>query len=280
MIPDFDRQKGLDSLIALGIPSEQAQMLLSEFLDAPEMETVYGIAAGMIEDVLIPLSQNAALALLTEETPQAAIDNLLAMAENQARIQAGTLATNLTTAELNKIGTVIADGLAEGKNAVAIRSKLTMVTELDSNRARQLDKYAAELETLGMDPEKRDKVLQTMQDALVRERRYDIAQNEQSIALEKAGAIAADSRGDTHKRWITSGNAKVCDKCAGNEAEGPIPINQAFSSGHMTPPGHPNHCHCTLGYSTEDTLGIERAISDEAVAITAAARSEAEAVPA
>ena len=274
MIPDFDKAKAIESLIAVGIPLEQATFLVGDF-DA-SMETIHAIAKGVLEDALIPTLQTAALTLINEQTPQAAIDNLLAMATNEARIQAGTLATNLTTAELNKIGGVIADGLAAGKNAVGIQSQLRMVTELDSNRARQLDKYATELAGMDLEPGKVDKMLEQMKDALVRERRFDIAQNEQGIALESAGRVAADTRGDTHKRWITSGDAKVCDDCADNEAEGPIPINQAFSGGVMTPPQHPGHCHCTVAYSTEDTLDIERGISEEAAALTAAARRASE----
>jgi len=275
MIPDFDTAKAIENLIASGIPEEQARLLVSGFVDSAEMEAIHSLAAGMIEDVLVPTAQNAALALVTEQTPQVAIDTMLDMATNQARIQAGTLATNLTTAELNKIGGVIADGLANGENAVAIRSRLTMVTELDSNRARQLDKYGKTLDDLDMAPDARGKALQQMKDSLVRERRYDIAQNEQGVALEEAGKVAATARGDTHKTWITSMDDKVCDICAGNEAQGPIPINQAFQSGDMTPPGHPGHCHCTVAYSQADTLDIDRELAQESAAITADARESA-----
>ena len=53
--------------------------------------------------------------------------------------------------------------------------------------------------------------------------------------------------GEPEKSWI-AGGANPCEICEGNEADGPIPIDQQFSSGHDTPTAHPS-CACSVGYS-------------------------------
>lgn len=50
----------------------------------------------------------------------------------------------------------------------------------------------------------------------------------------------------THKRWITVGDDRVEQDCAGNEAEGAIPFDQPFSSGAMTPADEHINCRCSL----------------------------------
>jgi len=53
--------------------------------------------------------------------------------------------------------------------------------------------------------------------------------------------------GEPEKEWI-AGGGNPCDICLDNEGEGPIPINQAFSSGDDTPTAHPQ-CQCSQGFS-------------------------------
>jgi len=47
------------------------------------------------------------------------------------------------------------------------------------------------------------------------------------------------------KSWLTVGDDRVCELCAGNEAVGWIPVDDAFPSGHMHPLAH-NCCRCCL----------------------------------
>ena len=47
------------------------------------------------------------------------------------------------------------------------------------------------------------------------------------------------------KSWLTVGDDRVDDECAGNEAAGWIPATAAFPSGHDRPLAHPA-CRCTL----------------------------------
>lgn len=52
---------------------------------------------------------------------------------------------------------------------------------------------------------------------------------------------------EMEKSWLTVGDANVDPECADNEAQGWIPVDQAFGSGHDQPLAHPN-CRCTCLY--------------------------------
>ena len=47
------------------------------------------------------------------------------------------------------------------------------------------------------------------------------------------------------KQWLVAPDESVCKICRGNEADGPIPLSQAFSGGSLSGPAHPN-CRCTV----------------------------------
>ena len=51
------------------------------------------------------------------------------------------------------------------------------------------------------------------------------------------------------KQWVTNGDA--CPTCLDNEDDGPIPVDEEFSSGDYAPGAHPG-CNCTLEYTNED----------------------------
>ena len=72
-----------------------------------------------------------------------------------------------------------------------------------------------------------------------------IARTETANALSEASLDSMKDMGIEGKEWVTVGDDRVSDECRGNEAEGVIPVNQAFSSGAMAPPQHPD-CRCTV----------------------------------
>jgi SPP1 gp7 family putative phage head morphogenesis protein len=47
------------------------------------------------------------------------------------------------------------------------------------------------------------------------------------------------------KQWLTAGDGTVDPECLMNEAQGAVPLNSGFASGHSAPPVHCN-CRCTL----------------------------------
>lgn len=64
---------------------------------------------------------------------------------------------------------------------------------------------------------------------------------------------AADAGVNIMKAWVTVGDDGVdADICQANEDQGPIPVDDAFQSGHMAPLGHPR-CRCTLVPVVDDT---------------------------
>jgi hypothetical protein len=65
----------------------------------------------------------------------------------------------------------------------------------------------------------------------------------QQIAAEKSGVVKT-------KSWVKGSEHGGDDECDDNESDGDIPLNQAFSSGDMTEPAHPN-CSCVVIYNTE-----------------------------
>jgi len=72
-----------------------------------------------------------------------------------------------------------------------------------------------------------------------------IARTETANALSTASLDSMEDMGIDGKEWITAGDDLVSEECLGNEAQGVIPVGDAFSSGAMAPPEHPD-CRCTI----------------------------------
>lgn len=83
-------------------------------------------------------------------------------------------------------------------------------------------------------------------DDMTTSRAQTIARTETADSLEAAFMDRSKAMGVTGKEWIVAPEGDYpCDACDGNAADGVIPIDQAFSSGDMRPPQHPN-CRCAL----------------------------------
>lgn len=52
------------------------------------------------------------------------------------------------------------------------------------------------------------------------------------------------------KEWLLSNNENTCEVCGANAAQGAIPLNKEFSSGHQHQPAHP-HCNCSIAPVTK-----------------------------
>jgi len=127
------------------------------------------------------------------------------------------------------------------------------------------------LKEAGVDADKQARLLEKERQRLLQERRKTIAQTEGRYATSEARRAAADERKDEFKRWITSPDERLCEVCDGNENDGVIPINEAFSSGHMHTPAHPN-CRCTVAYLSG---GKDKEISEKRVARKIEAKQKA-----
>ncbi|WP_198533190.1 phage head morphogenesis protein [Streptomyces sp. AcH 505] len=67
-----------------------------------------------------------------------------------------------------------------------------------------------------------------------------VAVTEISRAVSTASLNTYRLNGITQKSWLTAVDDRVCAVCMTNSEAGAIPINQAFNSGDMIPPGHPS----------------------------------------
>jgi len=72
-----------------------------------------------------------------------------------------------------------------------------------------------------------------------------IARTETANALSQASLDTMEDMGIDGKEWVTAGDDRVSEECEANENEGVIPVGQAFTSGVMAPPQHPD-CRCTV----------------------------------
>lgn len=72
-----------------------------------------------------------------------------------------------------------------------------------------------------------------------------IAKNETADALEQAFIDRGNDMGITGKESVSVGDDRVSEICLANEAQGVIPFNEPFLSGHMRPPFH-IACRCAL----------------------------------
>jgi hypothetical protein len=181
-----------------------------------------------------------------------AYDKALNLADDAARIQAKTFAVNISRSDLQTMGKVVADGLAEGLDPKAIGRRLNMVKGLDPRRAATYQKMVEYMETLDITDEQLEKRAERLYQKLLRERKAGIAQHEARIATEHAREAEAKADGARWKTNITSGGPRVCSICQDNEAAGSISINEPFPSGHDTAPFHPGSCACSVAYGTSD----------------------------
>ena len=81
--------------------------------------------------------------------------------------------------------------------------------------------------------------------SMSRNRSLLIARTETANALSQASLDRMKDMDIDGKEWVTVGDANVSEDCEANEAQGVIPVNQAFSGGTMGPPQHPD-CRCSL----------------------------------
>jgi len=72
-----------------------------------------------------------------------------------------------------------------------------------------------------------------------------IARTEASQAYGEGSHEYYKAAGIPKHRWLTMNDDTVSDACYGNQGDGAIPINEAFSSGDLHEPQHVN-CRCSV----------------------------------
>lgn len=95
----------------------------------------------------------------------------------------------------------------------------------------------------------RDKVPQTYEGRAER-----IVRTESANMVGDSEQITAQRNGASHKEWVTVSDGNVCPVCEENEGAGVIGIDQAFPSGALREPAHPN-CRCLVEYHFTPFMG-------------------------
>ena len=72
-----------------------------------------------------------------------------------------------------------------------------------------------------------------------------IARTEASATYGRGSHAYYSEVGIKHHKWLTMNDGNVEDICMGNQSDGAIPINEAFSGGMLHEPGHIN-CRCSV----------------------------------
>jgi hypothetical protein len=223
-----------------------------DFLEDVEKTFAAYLTMEQIQGVVEDAVYNAILAALQGGTRQQILD--------AARERAAELVTNVSRQMRDRMAEIIAQGLDAQLGVDGTARWLRDGMGLDSNRAKRLDKYRQSLIDDGLSDAAVNAKVEKYRKQLINERARTIAQNEMAMAVEDGNFQQAKSDGGTHKSWITVNADTVCSVCAGNQAQGPIPIDEPFQSGHMFPPGHPAKCRCTNSYLKDTGRGeLERA---------------------
>lgn len=240
-----------------------------EFIDDIERIFALYVSTEALTEVMSSVLYEAVAASLSGATRAEVLD---AVQEHAAR-----LVTRMTKDMQKQLAEKVAEGLEKQlgpeRTARLIRDGLG----LDSNREKSLAKYRRELEARGVTGDRLEKLVEKEKQALIKDRARTIASHEMGRAMETAEYERAKANGATHKVWLSRGIFD--DVCLQNEAQGPIPIEDKFASGHTQTPAHVN-CKCTMGYITDRGTGqVDRAkeASDQRVKDHEALRANLEA---
>lgn len=245
-------------MIEQGFGREDAG-ILARYLYAENENIREGLVQAYYDTLVAQLRGTVSAAILDE-------------ARNLAEDAAVSLQRSFVELELQAIGETIAEGIAAGKHPSKIARELQAVNNLDPPRAAQLRKFAAQT------PAPSQAEIDALHEKLLRDRRETIARTETAKAVSEGDALAAKSGGAVAKVWQSTGDARVSDECEANEAQGPIPVGDAFTSGAKVPPQHPN-CRCAVSYIyNPEQLDNAKARSEQRAAATDAAKRLQEAV--
>jgi len=204
--------------------------------------------AAVVQEQLEPELYAKYLDAITSKTSPASLEHARARSIADAKRITG----NMTQSELSKINNQIAKGLEAGLHPHRVASGLSEVRGLDAARAARYRKTIEYLESSGLtdDAQLKKRAEQEFK-RLLRDRRRVIARTEMRDAQGTARMFEAKRRGSKFKLWNTAGDDLVSEHCEDNEAAGAIPMDEAFPSGDMRPPAHPN-CRCNASFYSDE----------------------------
>lgn len=162
-----------------------------------------------------------------------------------------------------------AEGAAQGEAAIGVSTSLanpravqwakdhavSLVNDLEGTTRDALAATIAQGEAEGWSVAQLGKAIEENH-AFSPDRAQLIAAQETRTADNQGNLIAWQSAKselglNVMKAWVTRG-ANICAECEANEADGPIPVDEAFTSGDDTAPAHVN-CECDVEPVLDET---------------------------
>lgn len=129
-------------------------------------------------------------------------------------------------------------------------------SSLDSTTLDQLISIISEGRLDGMTNDEVSQLISDRFDEISSSRADTITRTESANAMGMANHATAVENGAQTKSWIPAGGGND-EICGGNADAGEIPINQAFPSGDMYEPGHPNcECYTEAGLIDLDSIDL------------------------
>ena len=119
-----------------------------------------------------------------------------------------------------------------------------------------------------------------LSDKELRKRRRLMAKTEKMIARTRKHIADSTRRvlapGVKWKAWLTVADSKVCREiCQKNQAQGFIPLDEPFVSGHTMSPGH-HDCRCAMVTFSDEPSDASKAIVQRKIEETERAMMEVE----
>ena len=168
--------------------------------------------------------------------------------------------TFLTDLQVRSIERKIGESVAKGKAIPDLWENLEEVAQLNRAKTMLLRAYKHELVGEGVKDEALVSEVEAKHAELLSDLRKEIAEIEQQLAINENEFAKAKQDGKAYKIWISIGDDLHSDGDVANEAQGWIPIDEPFSSGHLTAPSHAG-CRCSVTYrkTVPDEMSIARA---------------------
>jgi hypothetical protein len=178
--------------------------------------------------------------------------------ESSARVEARRFVAEIVTVQINAMAKQIERGLADGLSQSAIVDDLVMTVGQTAQDATALLDIRNYVNSLKISDEAKELLFSRFAEKL-KKQRIDTITGDQAWNVLSALRHEHAKKTTEEKRWVTVGDDRVCPLCHGNEAQGGIPIEQAFQSGHQYPTAHPR-CRCVLSYASNQGKEKGRAV--------------------
>jgi len=206
----YSTLSGFVSRYGPGQPIAEAKTLLLEAKKEDARKLIGKAVEGGSEDLRVTIESHATRSYELGSKQAAAavrVRPTFALVDDGAKRwlkrRAATQVTNINETTRDRLARILVEGVDKGQSVPKIAGNIrTEITDMSRYRAKM------------------------------------IAQNELNEAMSEASLRTYERLEITHKSW--SAALEPCEICEANEAEGIVPIDHMFSSGHKRPPAHPN----------------------------------------